>query len=504
MEPRIDVCLVSPPQRANSRMVPAALLYLHAWLVKSGLASRIVDVKRSSSDELTASQTNDVMERIVDRVRGLKPRFVGISCFTPEFLHVIELSRRLKQELDCRVIVGGTHPSLKPEDFFYGGSPVDYAVAGDGQNPLVDIVVQHNAGKAVATGEGIAHDRTTSQRALAAPADFSHYGEMPIPDYAQLDMDFYTRPNSSLARTLMLSGIHIFTTLGCPFRCTFCANRCHKVKYRPIEHVLDELTMLRDTYRIDAFYIQDDTFLLQRPRVIALVNGLRERKLDFVWAMETRVNLFDGEVAELSARNGCLQVDFGVESGSAEALKRMKKGITPEQIREAFDQCHKYGMRSLANIMFNTPGETDDDVAKTLELLRRIKPTRTLIGLTIPYPGAEIYETYVKPPVRKEEYHLFRMDQARLAIVDKRFAMAEHSRDLKMLREVATARFNGLRTFFDFTLSPVYWRRIMRSKRKLQYINAWTEGMLVQAKTKVLRHARLMFRRRQEPITTKE
>jgi anaerobic magnesium-protoporphyrin IX monomethyl ester cyclase len=495
-ESMIDVCLVSPPQRANSRMVPTALLYLHAWLVKSGLRSRIVDVKLASPGDLDEQRINRAMDEIVARVCGLKPRFVGISCFTPEFFNVIELSRRLKLELASPVIVGGVHPTLKPEDFFYGGSPVDYAVAGDGQEPLLEIVSRHGAGSsAPAAGAGIAHDQGTSAAAAAAPAEFTRYEEMPLPDYSQLDMDFYTFPNISVARALVLSGVHIFTTLGCPFHCTFCANRCHRVKYRPIEHVLDELAMLKNRYGIDAFYIQDDTFMIKRPRVIALVNGLRDRKIDLLWAMETRVNLFDEEVAELIARNGCLQVDFGVESGSAEALKRMKKGVTPEQIRAAFDACRKHGIRSLANIMFNTPGETEEDVDATLEMLRRIKPTRTFIGLTIPYPGTEIYDTYVRPPVVKEEYVLFGMEQARLAIIDKRFAMAKHSRDLKMLREVTAARFNGIRTFFDSTLNPVYWRKVFRSRRRLQYVVAWTEGTLSLTMIKVMRRLRLIFRK---------
>lgn len=500
MDRALDICLVSPPTRAASTTVPSASLYLDAWLKKCQFASRIVDPKTTSPDALDATQLARVSARIIREVAELTPRFVGIPCCTAEYSHVIDLARRLRKEVGCRIVVGGVHPSLYPGDFFFDGSPIDFAVVGDGQEPLLEILSLDSASERCRAGRGVACDVESAEEARGAPASFQRWEEMPTPDYTQLDMRHYTRPQTNVIRNLVLSGIHVFTTMGCPYRCTFCGNRNHKVTFRPIPLVLDELCMLRDKFKIDSFYVQDDTFLMKRARVFEFVAGLKDRKLDLLWALETRVNLFDDEIAASLAGSGCLQVDFGVESGSIDALKRMKKGITLEQIARAFDTCRRHGLRTFATFMFNTPGETDAEVEQTLQLMARIKATRTGVGLTVPYPGTEIYETYVKPPIGKDAYQLFGGDTAILTVSDSRFRMATHSRNLETLRNVTSARFNGIRMMVDYTLQPAYWRTTLQSARRFEYIKAWTGGTCNSIRSKVVRHSRVALRKGAELV----
>ena len=87
--------------------------------------------------------------------------------------------------------------------------------------------------------------------------------------------------------------------------------------------VLDEIELLKYKYKVDSFYLLDDTFLLKKDRVREFIKGLEDRKIDMPWAMETRVDGFDEEIARLLSKSRCLQVDFGIESGSQAALDRM-------------------------------------------------------------------------------------------------------------------------------------------------------------------------------------
>lgn len=479
MSDPIDICLISPPNRSSSATVPAALLYLRVWLIKSGIISEIIDIKLGRPGiVLTKNQLEQVKLGILEKVKILKPRYVGIPCYTSEFWDVIDLCERIKAIHECIIIVGGLHVSIKVEDFFFEGSPIDVAVAGDGQYPLVEIIRRIDSGQEIEGIEGVIARSKDGKLLMQGASSFADWDTMPNPDYSQLNMDYYSKPHTGIIRNLVVSGIHIFTTIGCPFSCTFCANSNRKVSYRPIANVLAEIEGLRNDYNIDSFYILDDTFLLKKSRVIEFVEGLKKRKIDLIWAMETRVNLLDEEMAKLVSEAGCIQIDFGVESGSEESLVRMKKGITVEQILMAFDICRKYKLRTLANFMFNTPGETAEDVEKTLEIMRKTNPTRLSICLTVPFPGTAIYNEYVKPPLTKEEYKIYNTPYLYLKVVDPRFYMARHQMDMISLRIKATANANKLRSIMDYTFNPVYWRAVLKSKKRMQYLKVLSSDSL--------------------------
>jgi radical SAM superfamily enzyme YgiQ (UPF0313 family) len=217
--------------------------------------------------------------------------------------------------------------------------------------------------------------------------------------------------------------------------------------------------------------------MIKKERVREFVMNLEQANIDLMWAMETRVNLLDEETLRLVKDAGCIQVDFGVESGSQTSLNRMKKGITTEQIIRSFALCKKYKMRTYANYMFNTPEEKVEDVEQTVAIIQRTKPTRVSICLTVPFPGTALYNEYVKPPLTKEEYRIYNTKYLYVQIADPRFSMNTHDLDLVGLRIRISAKMNGLRNIIDITLDPVYWKSIMKSGRKWEYAVAYTKGI---------------------------
>ena len=361
----IDICLISPPSRASGITVPIALLYLDSWLTRENIKSKIIDIKHGKPNSyLTPNQIKTVQQKIVKSIVDINPKVVGITCYSTEFWEVIELAQAIRQRIQSQIIVGGIHANIKPEDFFFNDSPINIVVSGDGQEPLVEVITKINSDQDFNGIKGVNYVDKNKEIILQGTASFSRLNELPNPDYSQLDMSYYTQPNPYIIRSLLASGIHIFTTIGCPFLCTFCCNRSRAVKFRPIENVLDEIEHLKINYSIDSFYIQDDTFCLKKSRVREFVNGIQERKLELFWGMETRVNLVDAEILKLIKDAGCIQIDFGVESGSDAALKRMKKGTTNSDTIKAFALCKEHKIRTYANIMFNTPGETTEDVER--------------------------------------------------------------------------------------------------------------------------------------------
>lgn len=473
---KTDVCLVSPAGRSNEPRLPLGLMYIAACLEKELITTEIVDVKISPytkiSDELKRKIDEDMLGRIIQK----EPGIVGITCLVTEVSEVLDICRKVKQQRNnTKTVVGGIHPTMYPEDFLYKDSPVDYVVIGEGEYTTCDLAkaiksgsrIEDVAGIAIFDGEKV---HRTRQRSVIENLD-----EIPFPAYEKVDMDYYTRPSIYAIRTMLLSTVHVFTSRGCPYQCTFCVNKNlarimdskKSVRSRSVKNVLDEIEYLAKRYMIDGFYIYDDTFALTKDYVFEFCEELSKRSLGLIWAAETRVNLMSKEIIKTMRDAGCVQLDFGVESGSQDVLDRVKKGIKILDVKSIFRLCRDLGMRTYANFMFNTPGETESDVKKTKELARDIDADGYNFGITTPYPGTDLYDD-VRPRLTVAEYQLFSM--ARKTLIDPRFKLAKHDLNLEKLVENSDTSFNSLWKRMSFVVNKRYMLRLLNSAKKKEYI----------------------------------
>lgn len=477
-----DICLVSMPKlgRARSTIVPHWILWLAGYVERKGYSVDVVDVKRDVNSVDSEKEENDVFQETVERAVASGPLFVGLSAFTEDYLYTMKLAGEIKRKCSAKIVVGGIHASVAPEDFLVReDSPVDVAVIGDGEVPLTRLIEAEKRGaipweeiEGLVFRKNGAVVRNRPQSAEPALDD------MPIHPYHKLDMRFYLQPQQFLLRSIYLSGVHIFTARGCPYGCTFCANSRKKVRFRPLASVIEELRFLRETYSIDGFYIHDDTFTIKNDRVLEFCDMLMGLKDRFVWGMEGRVNQFPDDLFRALKRSGCMQIDFGVESGSQESLDRMKKGITISDTEEVFRRCRSEGIRTYANILINTPQEKEEDVRKTVDLMEKIKATTYGICVTTPYPGTKIYDDYVKPPLTVEEYRLYNDNRTYVSIVDPRFRLAAHDLNIEELSARLGRRFMINRGWHIFSLQRSYLIAILKSKRRGQYISIFMFRLL--------------------------
>lgn len=490
---KINVCLISPHKRSNVQIMPISLIYLAAWMEKKGIHADIIDIK-TSPYKITDSQEEDrVINKIIEQVNIKRPFLIGITCFTSEYNSVILLAASIKKSVNIKIIVGGTHATLSPEDFIYKGSPVDFVAIGEGQETLAELIFNLSDSNTPEKVNGIAFLQDSDVYKTPPRAMIEDLDELPMPSYHKLDMEYYTSISRCIIRYLYTSGVHILTSFGCPFDCTFCAAKNlwrtpqakSRIRYRPIKQIVDEIQFLKDHYHIDSFNIADDTFAISQKRAIDFCEELLGRDIRIIWAMETRVNLVSDELLKMVKRAGCIQVGFGVESGSQEALDRMKKNIRIEDTVQAFKLCREHGLRTFANMMLNTPEETSEDVRKTIALKKHIKASHASVYLTMPMIGTDIYEKYVHPKIKKEEYGIFEDPHLYTKILDPRFRLAQHDINLDRLYYIVNLR-NYLNSFLEFTLNPMYLRSIISSRRRWQLMPAVFLNFSKQVKAYIL------------------
>lgn len=324
-----------------------------------------------------------------------KPDIVGISTetvYAKSALKVAEMAKQLFPE--CSVHMGGPHPSVLPENTLQDKN-IDAVVLGEGERTIVDMVNAIGNGDSLTNVKGIGF-KQDGKMIFTEKRDFiENLDELPYPARDLMPMQAYLNeiphPPMPYPSTSMVVG------RGCPYNCSFCQPTCHlmfgkKIRYRSPEKCVDEMELLVEKYRVKGVSIQDDLLTMNKKWAITFCEQIIDRGIDVSWRCNSRINTINDEVLKMMRKAGCINIKFGVESGSQKILDAMNKGITVAQTEKAFELCRLNGIAPLANLMIGYPGENMEDLGMTLELVKRIEPDHIEISITSPVFGTYLYE----------------------------------------------------------------------------------------------------------------
>jgi len=184
----------------------------------------------------------------------------------------------------------------------------------------------------------------------------------------------------------------IITSLGCPFRCSFCIPGTINFKLRNINNSIDELKYIY-SLGIKKVIFMDSTFTANRKHVMTLCQRIIEEGLKFEWLCLSRVDTIDKELLGIMKKAGCHTVHFGIESGDEDILKDINKGISKEQARKAFRWCREVKIRTNAFFIVGLPGETAKTIRKTIDFAKELECDLASFSLPMPHPGTKLGET---------------------------------------------------------------------------------------------------------------
>ena len=184
----------------------------------------------------------------------------------------------------------------------------------------------------------------------------------------------------------------MFTSRGCPFQCLFC-DRPHLGKVfraRSAKNVVDEMEECQKM-GIKEIFIYDDTFGVNRQRVLDICSEIQKRKLTITWDVRTRVDTVDEEMLKAMKNANCQRIHYGVEAGAQKILNILKKGITLKQIEKAFRMTKGIGVETVGYFMIGSPNETRKDILETIKLAKKLNPDFVHISITTPFPATGLY-----------------------------------------------------------------------------------------------------------------
>ncbi len=477
--------MISPPSRAKSVRPPLGLMYL-ASSIREVVSDAQVDIV-----DLKSSTPGPVFEEIIRHIKKHRPDLVGISCLSTDTNDVQKLARRIKEEdQQILIVVGGIHPTLFPRYFFENTQDIDYIVMGEGEITLVELIKGIRSQEDLGGIDGIGYQHKGEIHINKKRDPVRNLDELPFPAFDLVNMAHYTRPSEWVIRGVPVSGFFVFTGRGCPYTCRFCVNKNlseRRVRFRSAKNVVDELELLVNRYQIDGFFIYDDAFGLNRNRSIEVCDEIIKRRLKLVWGCQARVTLIKEDMIRKMKEAGCIQLEFGVESGSQRILDSLQKQIKVEDVRRVFKLCDKYGIRKLANFLINVPGETKEDIDATFDLAAEIGANINLFNITTLFPGSDLYYEFQNDIPEEDLARFASQDNIEefLAVIEDKYRLSSHDIPLSDLLKAISNKFpvrgsltlrwdaeymSRMWKLISFLYDPAYLNVILKSKKKKEYL----------------------------------
>jgi radical SAM superfamily enzyme YgiQ (UPF0313 family) len=333
-------------------------------------------------------KNDPVWDDIKSALKKEMPDILGISTMSPQAESARILSDFAKEiNPDIKIIQGGIHASLYPDEVLTK-SLVDVVAIGEfdlGMAPLIDILRE---GESLNDFKGIAYKDNSGKVIKTSPRD-------PI-----LDLDTIPYPLREISTTTgdkptIPAVMPMVTSRGCPFNCTFCARLSlwgRSVRYRSAENVVNEIEELYNKHGARVFIFEDDTFTLNKPRLLEFCRLVKERKLDISWECQTKVNVVEEDTIKLLKGHGCTTISIGAESGNQEILNSLNKKQTIEQIKTASKIIQDNGIILRPFFMIGYPNETEESLDDTFTLIKELDSYTAHVYPIIPMPGSKIYE----------------------------------------------------------------------------------------------------------------
>lgn len=353
--------------------VPMGLYYIGALLKSHGHDVEIANWYNAQGAE----------DMIKETLISKKPDVIGFSTVHANRWGAIDIALIAKQLFpEVPVVFGGIGATFLWRHLLTHFKQIDYIVLGEGEYTFLNLVS--------------AFEKEASPREIGNIAGLALRTEQGVVQTAQApfiqDLDQLPQP------ALYFNFEHLSLTRGCPGRCTFCGSPDfwkRRVRTHSTDYLVEQLILLARR-GITHFYLSDDTFTLNSNRVVELCRKIIDKGLTITWQAISKVSAVNDEMLYWMRKAGCMQISYGVESGSPEIRKQLCKDIQTDQVIEAFEKTVAHGILARAYFIYGSQGETTETIDQTLDLIRQIKPLSAIFYIMDIFPGTAMYASYQK------------------------------------------------------------------------------------------------------------
>jgi radical SAM superfamily enzyme YgiQ (UPF0313 family) len=374
-----------PRSLALGDMPPYGPLFLASFVQQEGHEVRIYERNIEKTP----------LVRVMDEFRP--DVIVGTLLFGGQIPDMQAVCKQLRSRYPgLPILCGGLTASMIPELLLQEGL-ADYVGISEGEYTLLELLEVVRGQRDPSTVQSLVYLDSSGKAVHTPLRPFADLTKFPETDYSLLPMDQYATFFPEVPR---VSVVH--SSKGCPFQCTFCFSpgyyRC-QYRTRRRQTVMREIETLVTDFGMDGVVFNDELLGFHKEELHAYCDDIsalsKQLGKAIRWGGETRFGMLKYEDFKHMADTGCWLLAFGLESGSPDMLKRLKKTYPLDKVETDINNCKAVGIRTMTNAIFGFPDETPAQVKQTVHTIFRLNPTIYSTGLYIVLPGTAEYDSLV-------------------------------------------------------------------------------------------------------------
>ena len=405
-------CLDERITNDDATVVPIGIYYMAALLLEKGFDTQILNLaaldtnkNETVNSNLKPNLKSDALQTFKAAIKKEQPDLIGFSVTNPSRINAVACAKAARTILPGALIVfGGPAPTFMPEHLFKVCPEIDIMVKGEGESTILSILealVETLAKTKAPQSENRA--KNLKDRASFNNKSFNYAfrnikgialweeGKLleTVPAQPIQNLDSLVHPSKYFVYQ------HLSMSRGCPGKCTFCGSPkfwgSNKIRRHSALWFAREIMGLAQK-GVTHFYISDDTFTMDREQVIAFCKILVDADFQPTWNAISRVDYIDSELLFWMRRAGCIQISFGIESGSQKIKKILGKPISNENCIHAFSLTRSHGIMPRAYFIYGSPGETPETIQASCNLMIQLAPLSAVFYLLVIFPGTHLYQ----------------------------------------------------------------------------------------------------------------
>ena len=370
--------------------------YDHKAREKTGVVKK-VDMEKywGTGDKL------NIDEEFIKKINIFQPDLIAFTIVENNYFMAKRLLRIAKETSSALTIVGGLFPTIMP-DLFINCSDVDLVCVGEGEYTMIELAAKLDQAEEISGIPNLVvkHNCNIIHNKLCG---YYNWEPLVFQNWEIFDERHLLKPfMGKMYRTGFFE-----LSRGCPYKCAYCTNRlCQEIfkelgrynREKPIEKAIKEIEYLKRKYNLGLVFFNDENFLtMKNERLADFCKKFRSRVSLPFFIMTRADSLLDEKKIKMLKEAGCVTIGIGVESGNEDIRRKLlNKNITNDVYEKAFANCHKYDIRTTANVMIGLPFETEENIIESANFCRKLQAKSLSLSIFAPYHGTVLRDVCIE------------------------------------------------------------------------------------------------------------
>jgi radical SAM superfamily enzyme YgiQ (UPF0313 family) len=401
---------------------PIWLCYAAGYLEKHGFSVKLIDAPAIRLSE----------ESCLKQATKFAPHLIIIDTSTPSIFADVRMAEHLKAQTGARIILVGPHPSALPEETLRLSPAIDGIARREFEQTLLEVAQSLNAAhfgpadplrktlpRPQTATNGLAKENLRPPSVSQHPGPITDWADIPglsfqqngaiihTPDRPPLDnldelpfvSEVYRKhlnPAHYLYTIAQYPQVAIYSGRGCPHRCFYCIypQVMHGSRYRrrSIANLIAEFQFIETHLpEVREVFLEDDTFTIDRQRVLDFCSAFRQAGLSISWIANSRADIDETTLKAMKAAN-CRLLCVGFESASNQVLRGLRKHLDLRQAVTFVQAARRCRILIHGCFLFGGPGETRETMARTLHFAKSLDLDSAQFFPLIAYPGTQAFQ----------------------------------------------------------------------------------------------------------------